>query len=298
MRINIFKSLKRKKINKILEDIEKKDLVKRYILLAIGCLTVALAFNIFFKQYGIVCFGVSGLSIVLSNFGVPSTLFIFIANIFLLILSYFALGPKKTKNAIVGSLLFPLFVGLTSYLVPYINFDDVEMLVIAIFGGVLAGLGYGIIYKTNFNTGGTDIICEIVSKYTKVSLGKAMWVADGLVVLSGLIVSSWEIILYGFLVLYLISFMIDRVVLGISQSKAFYIVTNHQEEVREFLLSITDGGVTLINARGGFSNHKETLLLGVVPTRQYFIVKEGLKQIDEDIFFLACDAYEVSTRKD
>jgi len=224
-------------------------------------------------------------------------LFIFVANIFLLILSYFALGPKKTKNAIVGSLLFPLFVGLTSYLVPYINFDDVEMLVIAIFGGILAGIGYGLIYKTNFNTGGTDIICEIVSKYTKVSLGKAMWVADGLVVLSGLIVSSWEIILYGFLVLYLISFMIDRVVLGISQSKAFYIVTNHQEAVREFLLSITDGGVTLINARGGFSNHKETLLLGVVPTRQYFIVKEGLKQIDEDIFFLACDAYEVSTRK-
>ena len=90
--------------------------------------------------------------------------------------------------------------------------------------------------------------------------------------------------------------MIDRVVLGISQSKAFYIVTDKQEEVREFLLSITDGGVTLINARGGYSNSKETLLLGVVPTRQYFIVKEGLKQIDENMFFLACDAYEVSSR--
>ena len=294
--MNIFKKLRQKKIRKILEEVDHKDLVKRYILLALGCLVVALAFNIFFKQYGIVCFGVSGLSIVLSNFGIPNTLFIFCTNVFLLILSYFALGKKKTRNAIVGSLLFPLFVGLTEYLVPYIIFNNVETLVIAIFGGVLAGIGYGLIYKTNFNTGGTDIICEIVSKYTKVSLGKAMWVADGLVVLSGLIVSSWEIVLYGVLVLYLITFMIDRVVLGISQSKAFYIVTNRQEEVREFLLSITDGGVTLINARGGFSNHKETLLLGVVPTRQYFIVKEGLKQIDKEIFFLACDAYEVSSR--
>lgn len=295
--MNIFRKLRQKKINKILEEVDKKDLAKRYALLALGCLIVALAFNIFFKQYGIVCFGVSGLSIVLSKFGVPNSLFILIANIFLLILSYFMLGTKKTRNAIVGSLLFPIFVGLTENLVPYITFNDVEMLVIAIFGGVLSGIGYGLIYKTNFNTGGTDIICEIVSKYTKVSLGKAMWAADGLVVLSGLLVSSWEIVLYGFLVLYLISFMTDRVVLGISQSKAFYIVTEHQEEVRDFLLSITDGGVTLINARGGFTNHKETLLLGVVPTRQYFIVKEGLKQIDKEIFFLACDAYEVSSRK-
>lgn len=291
------KRIRRKKINQILENVEQRDLIRRYALLALGCLIVSFAFNVFFKQYGIVCFGVSGLSIVMSKFGIPNSIFIMVCNILLLILSYFLLGPKKTKNAIVGSLLFPVFVWLTEFLVPYLVFDDVEMLVIAIFGGVLSGIGYGFIYKTNFNTGGTDIICEIVSKYTKVSLGKAMWVSDGLVVLSGLLVSSWEVVLYGFMVLYLITFMMDKVVLGISQSKAFYIVTNKQEEVREFLLSITDGGVTLINAKGGYSNNKETLLLGVVPTRQYFIVKEGLKEIDNQIFFLACDAYEVSQRR-
>ena len=293
---NVFRKFRKKKIDKILDNIDSKDLIRRYLLLALGCLCVAFAFTIFFNPYGIVCFGVSGLSTVFSRFGIPNSLFILIANVFLLILSYFLLGEKKTKNAIVGSLMFPIFVWLIGFLVPYLNFDDVELLVVVIIGGVIAGFGYGLIYKTNFNTGGTDIICEIVSKYTSVSLGKAMWVSDGLVVLSGLLISSWEVILYGFLVLYLISFMIDRVVLGISQSKAFYIVTDRQEEVREFLLSITDGGVTLINARGGYSNNKETLLLGVVPTRQYFIVKEGLKQIDENMFFLACDAYEVSSR--
>ena len=293
---NIFRKFRKKKIDKILDNIDNKDLVRRYLLLALGCLCVAFAFTVFFNPYGIVCFGVSGLSTVFSRFGIPNSLFILIANVFLLILSYFLLGEKKTKNAIVGSLMFPIFVWLIGFLVPYLNFDDVELLVVVIIGGVIAGFGYGLIYKTNFNTGGTDIICEIVAKYTNVSLGRAVWVSDGLVVLSGLLISSWEVILYGFLVLYLISFMIDRVVLGISQSKAFYIVTDRQEEVREFLLSITDGGVTLINARGGYSNSKETLLLGVVPTRQYFIVKEGLKQIDENMFFLACDAYEVSSR--
>ena len=292
-----FKRRRRKRINDILENVEKKDLFKRYFLLALGCFIVAFAFNVFFKQYGIVCFGVSGLSIVVEHFGIPSFLFILIFNIILLIISYYTLGFKKTRNAIVGSLIFPIFVALTEPLVPYIHFQDVELLVVAIFGGVLSGLGYGLIYKTNFNTGGTDIICEIVAKYTKISMGKAMWASDGLVVLSGLFVSSWEVVLYGFLVLYIISFMTDRVVLGISQSKAFYIVTRSEEEVRNFLLSITDGGVTLVNARGGYSNEKEILLLGVVPTRQYFIVKEGLREIDPSIFFLACDAYEVSSRK-
>ena len=293
---NILRKFRKKKIEKVLDNIDNTDLAHRYLLLALGCFCVAFAFTVFFNPYGIVCFGVSGLSTVFSRFGVPNSLFILVANIFLLILSYFLLGVKKTRNAVVGSLMFPIFVWLIGFFVPYLNFENVELLVIVIIGGVIAGFGYGLIYKTNFNTGGTDIICEIVSKYTNVSLGRAMWVSDGLVVLSGLLISSWEVILYGFLVLYLISFMIDRVVLGISQSKAFYIVTDKQEEVRDFLLNITDGGVTLINARGGYSNNKETLLLGVVPTRQYFIVKEGLKQIDENMFFLACDAYEVSSR--
>ena len=293
--MNIFKKLRQKRINKVINDIDKKDLLKRYMYLALGCFIVAFSFNVFFDRYGIVCFGVSGLSIVINKkFGIDNSLFILVMNIILLIVSYFALGKNKTKHAIVGSIMFPIFVWLTGFIAPYIQFENVETLIIAIFGGVLSGIGYGFIFKTNFNTGGTDIITEIVSKYTKVSIGKATLVSDGLVVLSSLLVSSWETVLYGFLVLYIISFMTDKVVLGISQSKAFYIITDKEKIVKEFLLSVSDCGVTLINAKGGYSNEKSTLLLGVVPTRQYFIVKEGLLEIDENIFFLVCDAYEVS----
>ena len=296
--MDIFKYFRRKRINKILDDIDKKDVFKRYVMLAIGCFVIAFSFNVFFKQFGIVCFGITGLSLVVNKkTGIDPSIFILLANIVLLVVCYFTLGKKKMRNSLVGSLMLPCFVYFTEYLVPYVKFDNVELLVVAVFGGVLSGLGYGIIYKSNFNTGGTDIITETVSKYTKISLGKATWVSDGLVVLSGLLVFSWEIVLYGFMVLYIISFMTDKVVLGISQSKAFYIVTTKEAEVREFLLSITDGGVTIINARGGYSNDEQSLLLGVVPTRQYFIVKEGLREIDNNIFFLACDSYEVSSRR-
>lgn len=292
-----FKKLREKRVNEVINIINKKNLFKRYMLLILGCFIVALAFNVFFLQYGIVCFGISGLSIVTNEFGINPSLFILIANIILLIISFLVLGVDKTKNSIIGSLIFPIFVTITEHIVPYIKIESVELIVIAIFGAVLTGLGYGIIFKTGFTTGGTDIINQILSKYFKISLGKSMLIIDGLVVLSARIVFTWEIVLYGLIVLYIISFLTDKVILGISQSKAFYIITEKESEVREFLLSVMNGGVTIINARGGYTNEKQQLLLGVVPSRSYFMVKEGLKEIDKNIFFLVCDAYEVSSKE-
>ena len=104
-------------------------------------------------------------------------------------------------------------------------------------------------------------------------------------------ISFW--LLYGFIILYIVSTLTDKVILGISQSKAFYIVTNKEDEIRKFLLSVNNAGVTMLNVKGGYSNDKHLLMLAVVPSRNYFIVKEGLKRIDKDAFFLVCDAYEV-----
>lgn len=286
------KGIKENKINDIVEEVSKSNLLKRYIWLAIGCFIVAFAFNVFFLQYDLVCIGITGLSIVLQKYIEPSRLILLI-NIGLLILSYFLLGKEKTKNSIIGSITVPIFVSLTKYLVPFFNLEGLEITVIAIIGAVMTGFGYGIIFKNGFTGGGTDIINQIISKYTKVSIGSAMLITDGLVVLSAKLVFGWETVLYGYIILYIISTLTDKVILGISKSKAFYIVTNKEEEIRKFLLSINNAGVTMLNVKGGYSNDKHLLLLAVVPTRNYFIVKEGLKAIDKNIFFLVCDAYEV-----
>lgn len=292
------KLFKRKRsYESIIKEVYNKTRLKRFMYLFIGCLIVALAFNVFFFQYELVCFGISGLSIVASKFGIDPSLFILISNIVLLFVSYIFLGPKETKNSIVGSMLFPILVKLTSYLVPFIKIDNAELLLIAICGAVLSGIGYGLVFKSNYTTGGTDIIDQIFAKYTKMSIGNSMIIVDGLVVLSGIIVFPLEKLLYGFLVLYIISVLTDKVILGISQSKAFYIVTDKEEEIKEFLLKVNDSGVTYLTAKGGYTNDKHLLLLAVVPTRNYFIVKEGLKKIDNNIFFLVCDAYEVCQKE-
>lgn len=294
--MGIFDYFRNKKVNYIVESVKKKNIGKRYLMLVIGCLIVAFAFNLFFLKYNIVCFGVSGLSIVFSEFGLNPSLFILVANIILMIIAYFALGKEDTKNQLVGAIIYPIFIELTSIITDYINLVDVEMIVIAILGGVFAGIGFGLIYKSNFSTGGTDVIIGIICKYLKFSMGNAGLITNAIIIVIGKIVFPWSTIMYGILVSYLISIFTDKVLLGISKSKAFYIVTNKEKDdtVRDFLLSLPGVGTTVIDAEGGYSNEDQTLLLAVVPTRSYFIVKEGLKEIDKDIFFLVCDSCEVS----
>lgn len=280
--------------NEILKKINNQDLIYRYSLLLIGCAISAFSYNLFFLKNSIVCFGVSGLAIIFKEFGVNPNLFISIASVILLIISFFVLGVDKTKNSVIGSLLFPLLIYLTEPLAYMIDLGDTSLLMCAIFGGVLSGIGYGIIFKTGFTTGGTDIINQILSKYCKISIGSAMLLTDGLVVLSGKFVFSYEIVMYGIIVLYIISTLSDKVIIGISQSKAFHIVTNKEEEVKEFLNNLSGSGVTVMDVRGGYSNEKKKMLFAVVPTKQYYLLKEGLKEIDPDAFFLVTDSYEVS----
>jgi len=92
----------------------------------------------------------------------------------------------------------------------------------------------------------------------------------------------------------------DKILLGISNSKAFYIVVDKDKDdiVNDFLLSLHGVGSTIIDASGGYSNDKQTLILAVAPTKMYFVIKEGLREIDKNIFYLVCDSYEVSNKGD
>ena len=296
--MGVLEYFRKKKVDSIIEEVKRKNLGKRYLMLILGCLIVAFAFNLFFLRYNIVCFGVSGVSIVLAEFGIPPSTFIMIANIILLIISYFFLGVNDTKNQIVGSLIYPIFVSLTLKITNLIDLGNLEMVVIAVIGGVLAGVGSGLIYKSGYGTGGTDIVGNMIVKYSKISMGTAMMFIDIAIIALGKIVFPWKTIMYAIVVAYLLSIFTDKILLGISNSKAFYIVVNKNKDdlVRDFLTSLDGVGSTIIEAHGGYSNDKQTLILAVAPTRMYFLIKEGLREIDENIFYLVCDSYEVISR--
>lgn len=275
-------------------EIKHKIKIKELIEFIFGCFLIALAFNLFMSPNNLVAGGVSGLSLILKHFfGLNPSMIISISNIFLIILSFLLLGKEKTKMSILGSILFPIFVSMTEHLSTYISFKESEMILIAIFGGVLQGIGAGLIFRAGYSTGGTDILNMIISKIFKISLGNSMFFTDGTIIAIGAFVFGFNHLMYSLIILYLISTLTDKVVLGISDSKAFYIITSKEKEVKTFVINELKHGVTEFKAKGGYNLENQTVLMSVIPTREYYKLKEGIHNIDKNAFFVAMDSYEV-----
>lgn len=278
----------------IIKEIYKKGRLKRWAGFLLGVLIVTIAYNLFLLPAKVV-YGVGGLGIIFNSlFKIDPSLVILLSSVILLFLSLILLGKEETKKTVIGSLLYPVFVKLTSSVSQIVDLSNTDPLLIVLFGAVISGFGLGLIFKAGFTTGGTDILNQIVSKYFKMSMGNSMFFTDGIIILSSVFVFGWTKIMYSIISLYIISIMTDKVILGISNSKAFYIITDHEEEVKKFVLKHLSHGVTILDAKGGFTGQNQKVIMCIIPTKEYFIAKEGIHEIDSNAFFVVTDAYEVS----
>ena len=279
---------------RVFKEVNSKNMITRLFEFILGCLIVSISYNIFIVSNHLVPGGVGGLAIIINNlFGIDNSLTILFLDIFLLLLSYILLGKEKTRASILGSLLFPLFVKLTEDINVWLQIDTSQILLSAIIGGVIYGFGAGLVFRAGFTTGGTDIVNQIISKYAKISLGNSMLYSDGLIVLMSGLFFGINSLMYSIIILYIISLIADRVVLGISDNKVFFIITDRDEEVKEYILNALGHGVTIFRARGGNKVEKENVLMTVLPTNDYYKLKEGIKEIDKEAFFIITDSYEV-----
>lgn len=279
---------------KIIQYVNKKNLPKRLAQFTLGCLIIAIAYNIFIAPNKLVPGGVGGIAIIVNNlFGIDRSTFILVLNLFLLILSLLLLGFEKTRATLLGAILFPIFVHITEHINVWLEIDTSQVLLSALFGGLIYGIGAGLVFKAGFTTGGTDIINQILSKYLKISLGKSMLLSDGLIVLSSGMFFGINSMLYSIIILYIISLISDKVVLGISDSKSFYIITDKEEEVKEYIMNYLKHGVTIYKAKGGYKSENENVLMTVLPTKDYYSLKAGISKIDKNAFYIITDTYEV-----
>ncbi|MBE6139604.1 MAG: YitT family protein [Firmicutes bacterium] len=294
------------KKSKISEDILKvlneRNRFKRYSFLTIGCFLLAFAFNVFYSPNNLVTGGVSGISIVVNNvFGVSTSTFITVTYLILLVLSYLILGKETTKYSLIGSILYPLFVYLTKDMVNLIQFNVDNMLLIALFGALINGIGAGLTFKYGFSTGGSDIICQIISKYFKISMGNAIKVfnfiiivGSGFFITNGNNIYAWENVMYAIIAVYISTFLTDKVLLGISSSKSFYVITEHETAIKNFLMNELGKGVTVLEGRGGYTGDRKKVLMCVIPTKEYYLAKEGILEIDKNAIVLINDVYQSS----
>ena len=159
------------------------------------------------------------------------------------------------------------------------------------------GFSSGLIRKSQFNPGGFSVLFDLMNKYLHISIGVSSIIINTILVVASGFIYGFPSALYAIVSLLVSSYIVDRVIIGISDNKVFYIVTKKPLEVRDYVMDKLHYSVTIIKARGGYSNKKEKMLMCVVPTIEYVKLKEIIKEIDKEAFFLIVDTYESSVKK-
>lgn len=284
-----------KMLNKLLDVIEEKHLIKRYGYLTLALFITAICYNLLIYPGKIVSGGANGLSIVVETaFGIPPATFILVFSTIILIISFLVLGVEKSSGSVISTFIYPIFVELTYGITTIIDINNNDMILISLFVGIINGWTSGIIYKMGFSNGGISLINQMLFEKLHFPLSKSTFLINMIIVVLGGIYYGIETIMYAIIVLFVSGIIIDRVLLGISNNKMFYIITTKEDEVREYLLNEIGHGVTKFNVVKGYLNNRSQALMTVIPTKEYFKVSEGIKQIDKNAFFVVTDSYQMS----
>lgn len=264
--------------------------IKEYIIVALACVVMAFNINYFFVGNKLAEGGVSGLSLIihyLSNIDV-SYLY-FALNIPLIILAYIFLG----KNFLLKT-FFATFV-LSVFLKVFASFSEPldDILLAAIFGGAINGIAIGIVFYAGGSTGGMDIVAKIVNKYTGIPISRILLATDFIVLSIVAVIFGKVIFMYTLISLVISSKMIDIIQVGIYSAKGVTIITTKEDEIRKRIMEDTGRGITLINAKGGYTQKEIGMLYCVVGQYQLIRVKTIVKEVDPSAFMIVADVHEV-----
>lgn len=285
-----------------------KPFSKKWILLWIyilgGSFLLACGFVLFITPYNIIPGGVYGIGIILHNFfpNIKVGTFGLFMDIPLLLLAFRLFGAKFGSKTIVAALLTPIMMNALTHFVGenpatmlngHINLSD-DVLLSAIFGGLLIGAGLGLILKTHATSGGTDIIAMIVAKYAKIPFSRSMLIVDSAIVVIGLIVfGDWLLPLYSIVTIYVYVKTIDYMLEGANSDKLIFIISEKHEKIREFILNNLQRGGTYIKSSGIYTGKDKNMIFLVISRKEVSLVKDCLKEVDPEVFMVVVDAHEI-----
>ena len=221
---------------------------------------------------------------------------LFILSLACVIISFLYLGKERTTGTLLALFTYPILVQLTSPLNRIVSTEP-DILLLVIFAGVISGVANGLMYKTGYSIGGFPIISQILYEKKQISISKSSLFINVCIVLMGSIFFGTTTALYAIIFLYINNIVLDKVLLGISNNKAFYIITDKEEQVKNYILENLNHDVTVFDVKGGFMAKKRRVLMTIIPSREYYRVTEGIKIIDSNVFFVATDSYQVEGGK-
>ena len=276
-----------------MNQLDMKKLSKELLIDIVGGLLIAFAVYNFASNAGFPVAGISGIALILYHlFGLPMGAVTLLLNVPIIIFCFKFLGKdffiRSLKSMIISSILL-------DYVAPLFPVYEGDRLLAAICTGVLQGIGYGMIYSMNTSTGGMDFVIMTIRKLKPyMSIGKITLILDVLVVgVGGLLIGEFEGIIYGFILTYLVSVVIDKYMYGLDAGKVMFVVTEHGMDVAEKISDLTERGSTLLKAKGSFTNQDKDVVMCACHTKQMHLVQEAVKKVDREAFLITMESNEV-----
>jgi uncharacterized membrane-anchored protein YitT (DUF2179 family) len=264
------------------------------IYIVIGSAVIALAYNLFLIPHHIVPGGAGGIAMILNYFfATPVGLTILVINTPLFVLGVKVIGRTYGIKSILGVAVSSLLIDGFTYVLHLGPATDNKILA-CIFGGILLGAGLGLVFRGGGSTGGSDIVGQVLNRYTNLSTGTAILMVDLVVITAaGLCFGQFELALYGYLNLYLQTRAIDLVLEGLSYTRARFIISDSADAVARAITSTMNRGATVLSATGAYSLEKKDMVFSVMAKREVARAREVVREVDPHAFVIITDVYEV-----
>jgi uncharacterized membrane-anchored protein YitT (DUF2179 family) len=282
--------------------------IRDYAGIILGSIIFGIAYSWFLIPFKVSPGGVGGIAQVIHYFlGIPAGISMLIINIPLFVIAWFFLGKQFGVKSFFGMFMGSIFIDLMSPELLYKNFPFLRdfintqfwaftdsILLASIAGSVLLGFSLGIIFKFRGSTGGTDIPVAMLKQYSGVSIGTGYWIIETLIILSiGVAFKDLNLIIWGYLNLFITTQIVDITAEGIPYTKGAYIMSKFEDVIKERIISELDRGITVFHSEGGYSGTKQNVLFVVINRRQITSLRRLVKEEDPKAFMVLVDVNDV-----
>ena len=273
---------------------EVKKQCMRYFQIFLGCFIVCMGFNLFLIQAHLLTGGLSGVALIIYYLtGIPVGMQNLVYNLPVIYLAYRVFGRLYAVDTILGTVILSVIWDATAFLQSTVHITG-DIMLNAIFGGVLAGIGFGLIFRSNANTGGLDVVGAVVKKFWSIDVGTVIFVLNFVIVLGSSFIFSLEEALYTLVSIYVTAELTNRVAAGLNREKSIMIVSPRAQEICNDILANVHRGVTIIEGKGGFAREQKEILFVVVRLTQVSRVKTIVDHYDSEAFMIVSNTSEVS----
>ncbi|HAX68192.1 MAG TPA: hypothetical protein DCY14_01165 [Anaerolineae bacterium] len=275
--------------------------IRDYSLIVASSLIQAVSLRLFFVPANLASGGVSGISQIINHFtGFPIGLMVFIGNVPLFLLGWrFLGGTKFVMRTAVAIITYSLFTDLLLKIPVFMEYSQIlvndlqgDIFLNSLYGAIVSGVGYGLVYRARGTSGGSDILARILNNWRGISMTQSYLIVDTAVILSAGFVFGWKEALYAMIALYVSGLVAETVLEGGGTVRTAMIVTAKPDDVSQCVIDEMERGVTWLEGKGAYTGNSRPVLYCVINRAEVATLKAIVHEKDPEAFMVIGVAHE------